>query len=159
MARPGRIRPAVRAAPGARSRLRLMPCLPLACGALWGAAFPRRSSLAPQSRPRRAPPARSLRGRPAEVNGHGSPRPAQLRPAQLRPAQLRPAQLRPAQLGPAQLGPAQLGPAQLGPAQLGPAQLRRLSFASGALRLVAMSASVWSNAASLAAGIPWVAWA
>src|SRR3984893_15760201 len=37
----------------------LRPCIPLACGALWGAAFPRRSFLAPQSRQRRAPPARS----------------------------------------------------------------------------------------------------
>src|ERR1039457_5813594 len=37
----------------------LMPCLPLASGALSGAAIPRRSFLAPQSRRRRAPPARS----------------------------------------------------------------------------------------------------
>src|ERR1700730_2830305 len=36
-----------------------MLCLPLASGAPLGAALPRRSSLAPQSRHRRAPPARS----------------------------------------------------------------------------------------------------
>src|SRR5258706_10565145 len=36
-----------------------MRCLPLAYGAPWGTAFPRRSSLASQSRRRRAPPPRS----------------------------------------------------------------------------------------------------
>src|SRR5215472_4921787 len=36
-----------------------MRCPPLASGAPWGAAFPPRSSLAPQSRRRRAPSARS----------------------------------------------------------------------------------------------------
>src|SRR5580700_10960010 len=38
----------------------VMLALPLAYGAPLGAAFPRRSFLAPQSRPHRAPPARSL---------------------------------------------------------------------------------------------------
>src|SRR5260370_20166527 len=42
-----------------RSSMVVMLCSPLASGALLGAAFPRRSSLAPQSRRRRAPPARS----------------------------------------------------------------------------------------------------
>jgi DNA-binding MarR family transcriptional regulator len=39
----------------------LVPCSPLASGAPQGAAFPRRSSLAPQSRQHRAPPARLAR--------------------------------------------------------------------------------------------------
>src|ERR1039458_5828554 len=41
------------------SGIPLMLCSPLACGGPGGAAFPRRSFLAPQSRRHRAPPARS----------------------------------------------------------------------------------------------------
>src|SRR5258708_31497593 len=42
-------------------------CLPLASWAPSGAAFPRRSSLAPQSRRRRAPPAFSVPQTPAKA--------------------------------------------------------------------------------------------
>src|SRR5216684_4920135 len=48
-------------------RIVITLCHPLASGALLGAAFPRRSSLAPQSRRRRAPPARSCRFRLVSV--------------------------------------------------------------------------------------------
>src|SRR5260221_9306562 len=51
----------------------VMRCLPLASGAPSGAAFPRRSSLAPQSRRRRAPPARSCRLLLGELPEHDLP--------------------------------------------------------------------------------------
>src|ERR1019366_9335058 len=56
--------------------------LPLASGAPEGSAFPRRSSLAPQSRRRRAPLARS-RGVPPASRWSGAPWPAKiLQPAE-----------------------------------------------------------------------------
>src|SRR5712692_1292395 len=83
------------------TRRTLMRCLPLACGAPRGLAFPRRSFLAPRSRRRRAPSARSPlqpnavmgeddmltrfpeREQPSKVLsgvGHGVDRPARLGP-------------------------------------------------------------------------------